>query len=191
MIEKSKTLRKPADNPVLIEVIVPSANKKFNEWIELYNPTAGTIDLSGWTITTKAGTYTFPGAPGSGTTTIGAGQFLVIDNNDFGNNYLKNSEDNVALKDANGIIIDQTGYKGIADGKSWARYKAPGGSDGFDTDQDSDWYKENNPTRGSSNNVMIPEFQTLLLPLGIILLMFILIRKPKYSEKRKIRSDEY
>jgi hypothetical protein len=49
---------------VLLNEIFP--NNMHFEWIELYNPTAGTVDVGGWTIQTKGGgkggskSYTFP-----------------------------------------------------------------------------------------------------------------------------------
>jgi hypothetical protein len=164
---------------VVLNEIFP--NKKSNEWIELYNPTGSTIDLSGWTITTSAGTYTFPGAPGSNTVTIGPGAFLVLDNTDFGNNFLKNS-DSVILRDPSNNNIDQTTFVGVSKDKSWSRYKDPSGSDGYDTDQDSDWYKEPNPTKGASNSTTIPEYELLILPLGIVLLMMFIIHKRKSTK---------
>ncbi|MCK5559232.1 MAG: lamin tail domain-containing protein, partial [Thermoplasmata archaeon] len=176
--------RNPQGTNVVINEIFP--DQKNTEWIELYNPTASTIDLSGWTITTSAGTYTFPGAPGSSTVTIGPGQFLVLDNTDFGNSYLKNSEDSVVLRDPNNIIIDQTTYRGVSKDKSWARYKDPTGADGFDTDQDSDWYKDNNPTKGASNSTTIPEYQNLFLPLIIILAVAIFSRRYKLRKRKSM-----
>ena len=171
--------RNPQGTNVVLNEIFP--DQKTNEWIELYNPTTSTIDLSGWTITTSAGTYTFPGAPNSGTVTIGPGQFLVLDNTDFGNNFLKNS-DTVILRDSSNNNIDQTSYRGVSKDRSWARYKDPTGADGYDTDQDSDWYKENNPTKGASNTTTIPEYDIILLPLGILLLMMFVIYRRKSTK---------
>jgi hypothetical protein len=180
--------RNPAGTNVVINEIFP--DKKSGEWIELYNPTGGTIDLSGWTITTSAGSYTFPGTPGSATVTIGPGQFLIIDNTDFGDSFLKNKEDDITLSDYNSNPVDFTNYKGVPDGQSWARYRAPDGSDGWDTDQPGNWYKEPNPTKGSSNNVMIPEYELLLLPLGIVLLLMYVLTKRKNLNEKSTKSEK-
>jgi hypothetical protein len=171
--------RNPQGTDVVINEIYPG--KKDNEWIELYNPTSGTIDISGWSITTLKGFYTFPGAPGSSTTTLGPGQFLVIDNTDFGNDFLKAS-DTVILQNATSVIIDQTTYKGIANGQSWARF-AP---NGFDTDQDSDWYKETTPTMGTSNTTLIPEYDYLFLPLLFLSILCLSLKRKHKRNKRNL-----
>jgi hypothetical protein len=159
-------------------------DKKINEWIELYNPTSSAIDLSGWSITSNKGTYTFPGTPGSGTVIIGAGQFLVIDNTDFGDDFFKNTDDSVILRDPSSTIIDQTSYKGVSNGQSWARYQTPGGSDGYDTDSETDWYKETTPTQGGSNTTMIPEYQNIFLPLFFILILVMCVKRSKKRFKQ-------
>jgi hypothetical protein len=100
------------------------------EWIELYNTTGGTVDLSGWYISddnvypaTGEGACTLP--PG---TTIGSGEYLIVnlwDNVNFGNwqmpqdiavvdavvsatGALGNGGDNIALYDSatDGTLMD-------------------------------------------------------------------------------------
>lgn len=44
-----------------------------NQWVELYNGTSGTVDLSGWTLQSGGSQSMFPNG-----TTISAGQFLVL-----------------------------------------------------------------------------------------------------------------
>jgi hypothetical protein len=81
----------PATNALLSNVLINEAllaneftigddsiPSKAEDWVELYNPTNTTIDLSGWFLSDSAGNsgrmkWTIP--PG---TTIGSGQFLVI-----------------------------------------------------------------------------------------------------------------
>jgi len=57
------------------------------EFIELWNRTGAPVDISGWVLRGREGvgtsinpTYTFAGAPGSGTTMIAPGQYLLVSN---------------------------------------------------------------------------------------------------------------
>ena len=132
------------------------------EWIELYNPTSSTVDLSGWTLSDNTKTYTIPSG-----TIINPGSYLVIarNKNGFFNLYgfypdisglnlnLGNRGDQVILKDPNGQEIDFVAWEGYVTG--WD-ITAPTGSSiernpsSVDTDSVSDWtVTSNNGNPGS------------------------------------------
>jgi hypothetical protein len=114
-------------------------------------------------------------------TKIGPGGFLVVDNTDFGPDFLMYKMQLIELQDANGKVVDKTTYNKIKDGWSWARL-APG----WDTDSKNDWYIDTDPsTCGSQNSQSIPEYQDLLLPLGIVVFLVLIVRKTKRSGKSK------
>ncbi len=71
----SATTPVPSLNHIVIsEVFYDTPGKDSQEeWIELYNPTGVTVDLSGWTISDNRGTYTFASG-----ISIGPGSFLIL-----------------------------------------------------------------------------------------------------------------
>ncbi|MGI9241084.1 MAG: lamin tail domain-containing protein, partial [Verrucomicrobiales bacterium] len=96
-----------------------------DEWIELHNPTATTIDLSGYQFDNGI-EFTFPAV------SIPAGGYLVVaaDVVEFGANFpavtnvvgpwigkLRNSGERIALRDASGDLVDEIDY---ADEGDWA-----------------------------------------------------------------------
>lgn len=97
------------------------------EWIELYNNSDETIDLSGWKIKDEV-SYEFPQG-----TTIDAGEYIVIANNaiDLAIKYpdirivgeydgrLSNKTERIVLVDENKNIADEVQYY---DGKPWPDY---------------------------------------------------------------------
>ncbi len=89
---------------VLINELLPAPTSGNKEWIELYNNTDKSIDLSGWLLLNKEGskysTTTLSGI-------IDPDDFFVIENI-IGN--LNNSGDEIILKDYSGKIISQTSY---------------------------------------------------------------------------------
>jgi beta-lactamase superfamily II metal-dependent hydrolase len=81
----------------------PSGQDSGNEWVELYNPTEQTIDISEWSLATTSGeveNYIIPQG-----TTIGPNNHLIIM---FTAQFLDNSNESVVLKDNLGNKIDQT-----------------------------------------------------------------------------------
>ena len=104
------------------------------EWIELYNKSAGPVSLTGWKL---GGGVGFAFAPG---TTIPAGGYLVVSNNPAAllakfpgitvvgpmTGSLSNSDDLVVIEDASGNPVDEVRY---FDGGRWdARADGGGGS---------------------------------------------------------------
>ena len=117
-------------------------SKSILQWVELYNPTSQPVNIGGWTIGATTGlrnAYTI-----STGTNIQSGQFLTYT---YGPSWFPHIGTVVQLKDANGIVIDQTPplYDQQNDFNSWQRI-----ADGFNTNSTSDWTFKI-ATTGSSN----------------------------------------
>ncbi len=64
----------PRKEPVISEVMYdPAGTESAEEWVEIYNPTAAAIDLTGWSLADNAGSWTFPDG-----TILGAGETLTV-----------------------------------------------------------------------------------------------------------------
>ncbi len=122
-------------NAIQITEIVYNSPSTDWEWVELYNPTASAIDISGYTIIDAYPNTmtTFPGSTSISATSYftvvvsggGTAQFSA-DYDPGAGNYvggLNNGGDSVILKDASGNIVDQVDYD---DGSPWPT--DPGGS---------------------------------------------------------------
>jgi len=99
-----------------------------NDRIELYNPTSGTVDLTGWVICDGDAYATL-----IGTLSIAPGGFLVLEetvhwiNMDFG------SSDVAYLFDASGVRLDQVGWTGETENDCFSRSPMGAGpNDGYD-----------------------------------------------------------
>ncbi len=117
-----------------------------SEWVELYNPTQSTIDLSGWTIsstTLHVKTMTIPQG-----TTIMPGQFLTYS---YDLLWFSNTGEYVLLSNADGDAVDKTPplYDSKDDSDSWQRIY-----DGYGNSGIQDW-KFTTPTTGSSNGKLV------------------------------------
>jgi uncharacterized repeat protein (TIGR01451 family) len=142
--------KSPAGDNVVLNEISPIGSP---EWVELCNPTASSIDLSGWTIQRKQGggwvtVYTFGagasiGAWGSGT------EYLTVD---LAANSLPDNGGTVILVDATATEVDRSVYPKMNAGESWARYKDPATGKPVDTDNKKDWYKSSSPSKGAPND---------------------------------------
>lgn len=82
------------------------------EWIEIYNPSTTTINLTGWEL------YDGVGLIASPTSTIEALDFFVIE---LSSNKLNNGGDSVILKNSSSTIIDSISYEEVEKGNSIAR----------------------------------------------------------------------
>ena len=138
-------------------------NENEEEWIELYNSTSETVDLSSWTIVDNNGTgwtYTFPSG-----TSIAPGTYLTVARNSagftalygyeadlYGNlPYLNNGGDSLILYDSSNNEVDAVAWEGgagagVPDG--WGSTSNPWASAGstivridptVDTDTYTDW----------------------------------------------------
>lgn len=133
------------ENVVINEIdINPPGNdsQSVSEWIELYNPTDIAIDIGGWAIastTVLKQTMIIPQG-----TIIQPESFLTYS---YKSVWFTDVSERVELRDANGVVIDQTQtITDIAnDFTSWQRIY-----DGFDTDSANDWKFEKS-NAGSSN----------------------------------------
>ncbi|NOZ72442.1 MAG: hypothetical protein GXP38_11120 [Chloroflexi bacterium] len=115
------------------------------EAVELYNPTANDVDVSGWSIdgsTINAGQI------------VPAGGYLVLSDANTSGIGISNAGEVLELVDANGVIIDQVAY-GSAGGAPKPFYNTSTGRapDGTDTDNDAaDFNWTASPTLGAAND---------------------------------------
>lgn len=149
------------------------------EWIELYNNAASTIDIGGWTITDNNGTgasYTFPAG-----TTIAAGTYFTVAANSSGFNalygydadvygtlpFLNNDGDTLILTNGSAEEVDAVAWEGGASAGiplDWGSTTAPTVSTGgtivrtnptTDSNTYTDWGTASNngdpQTQGGSN----------------------------------------
>ena len=99
---------------LVISEVYPSPNTGEREWVELYNATAGTIDLTNWTMLEGGGSTT------NLTGEISPGEYLV-----FYKSSLNNAGDLITLKDATAQVIDEVSYGDWDDGFSADNASAP------------------------------------------------------------------
>ncbi|MGH2541583.1 MAG: lamin tail domain-containing protein, partial [Ardenticatenaceae bacterium] len=108
-----------------------------DEWIELYNPGTGTVDLAGWqlddTATGGSAPFTFPSGA-----QIEAGDFLLIFRQQSGI-ALDDDGDDVRLLRPDGTIQVYASYSHANDDASWAR------------DINGVWHHDWSPTPGAPN----------------------------------------
>src|SRR3970040_585052 len=143
-----------ADHVVINEIdINPPGDdsKSVSEWVELYNPTDTAVDIGGWAIastTVLKKTMKIPVG-----TIIEPNRFLTYS---YQNVWFTDVSETVQLRNADGIVIDQT--PSISDLKndftSWQRIY-----DGVDTDSSSDWKFEFS-NAGSTNGKFTTETET-------------------------------
>jgi len=147
----------PTDHVVFSEVFYDTpGDESDEEWIELYNPTEESVDLSGLTINDNSGTYTIPDG-----ITIADEEYLVIARNEtaFEDLYgfspdlsglslgLNNGGDYLRLKDST-EEIDMVAWENYVDGwdldadESESIQRDPSHKD---TDTDNDWIINDDP----------------------------------------------
>ncbi len=138
-------------------------DENVEEWLELFNPTGSTVDISGWKIIDNNGTgftYTFPAGasilPGTYLTVArDSGGFTALygyDADYYGNlPYLNNGGDTLILYDASDTEIDAVAWEGGASQGvpvDWGSTSDPAASAGstifrvnssVDTDSFADW----------------------------------------------------
>lgn len=106
---------------IVINELYPNAATGQTEWIELYNPTPQTIDISAAYIDDIASGGGAPIQIPSGTV-IAAGGYWTLDTN----NYFNNSGDDARLLLSDGsTVVDSYTYTSSAKNKSW--YRTPDG----------------------------------------------------------------
>jgi beta-lactamase superfamily II metal-dependent hydrolase len=123
---------------VVVNEILPAPSGG-TEWVELYNTTAGSLDLGGCFLDDIADGGGSPYEIPAGTT-IAAGGFWTVDFS----SYYNNSGDDVRLLKADGAtILDSYSYPSTGYDVSW--YRSPDGG-AWATSTDA------TPTKGASNN---------------------------------------
>ena len=138
----------------------------FDEWVELYNPTDSSVDISGWRISTAHG-RTVTVTIAEGTILQPKGRCVVMNiqprsscNAPTGNaQWLDDGDESVVLRDSAGDDVDRTPLlsDSFNDDRSWQRYP-----DGKDTDSSADWPF----ARSTKLTINIPEF-----PVGTLVLV--------------------
>lgn len=139
-----------------------------NEWIEIYNSSTGTIDLSGWIVQDAGASDVLPSG-----TTLASGKFMVIAASSTAKNYwsiptdakfvsldgkigdgLSNTADFIRLRNTTNTIVDAASWGTdttafnpslilVPEGFSLVRFSLAG-----DTDSASDWTSRSAPTPG-------------------------------------------
>ena len=140
---------------IVINEFVANPTDGESEWIELYNFSTSSIDLTGWTLNDGVGKIASP------TSTVEASSFVVIK---LSSSKLNNGGDMIVLKNLQDEIVDKVSYGDWDDGNksdnapdhekgnSVARI-----SDGQDTESDQNDFKETTTiTKGLENIVTIP-----------------------------------
>ena len=139
-----------ADHVVINEVdINPPGDdsKSISEWVEIYNPTDSTIDLSGWEIastTVLKKTLTL-----SSGTMIEPGEFLKFS---YTSIWFTDSNESIELRDENGVVVDKTPmFSDLAnDFSSWQRLY-----DGYVLNNSVGDWKFVSSTAGSTNGKLV------------------------------------
>jgi len=134
-------------------VVINEFLVKGTEWIELYNTTNSTVDISNWTVSSQYGgnagplSYTIP--PG---TSLPPGGYYSFNT---GADRLSNDGDVITLDEPGGLApVDRVGY-GIYGGAPIppTGYSCARTPNGWDTDDDArDWNLDNTSTRGAAND---------------------------------------
>ena len=134
-----------ADHVVINELDTNPAgddSRTASEWIELYNPTAESVDIGGWGVASTAGAKKTMVIPAG--TEIRPGQFLIYSYQPI---WFADTSDSVELRDSGGATVDGTPVIADVEGdsRSWQRIY-----DALDSDSGPDW-SFGAPSAGSSN----------------------------------------
>ena len=121
------------------------------EYVELYNPTSQSIDISGWSLIPSATWKKYVIAPN---TIIEPQKFLSFSHH---NSWFINFGDVISLANSSDKLIDKTPLliDNVGDAKSWQR-----STDGLDTNSVSDW-ESKTMTPNSSNGKFIETNETI------------------------------
>jgi len=136
----------PQVSNVYLNEVYASGATAGEDWIELYNNTASTFTLAGWTLVYDQGSIDLPGPE----VTVWTG--AAVDRSSVSAAFLAAPSSNlnggqsyhVILKDAGGTVIDRVQWPALSSGRSFARI-TDGNADYFDVDP--------TPTPGYANAI--------------------------------------
>ncbi|GGE30135.1 hypothetical protein GCM10011571_35410 [Marinithermofilum abyssi] len=121
---------------LVINEVLPANQSYPHEFVEIYNGSSQTVDLSGYVIDDivggGSGPYTIPNG-----TTLAPGKYYVWTTS----SYFNNTGDDVTLLDPSGNIVDQYSYTNSGYDVSW--YRSPNGGSWANT--------QSSPTEGTAN----------------------------------------
>ena len=140
----------PDSNSVVInEVEINPLNG--SEFVELYNPTSQSIDISGWSLTPSMTWKQYEIVPN---TIIESKSFAAFS---YHSSWFKDFGDTISLTNSSGDLIDQTPLliDQNNDANTWQR-----NTDGLDTNSISDW-KLKTMTPKSSNGMIVETDETI------------------------------
>lgn len=140
---------------ILINELLFDPNSGEKEWIELYNASTSTVDLTGWTLHDGVGQIAAP------TSSLAVGGYFVVE---LSSSKLNNSGDQITLKNSIGEIIDQIGYGDFNDGNKTdnAPVVAKGntlariGTSQNTGNDKNDFTETTTPTLGGANAITAP-----------------------------------
>ncbi|CAK0845069.1 unnamed protein product [Prorocentrum cordatum] len=126
--------------PLVINEVVPDPSGSGKEWVEVYNPTSNSMDVSGWKLVEKTGS-----AGRWVSSTIPACSYAIVE---FSRK-LNNGGDALTLIDESGSTVDVFKYTSSVIGKSWAR-QPDGGAWGLEPQSPS--RSKQNPAAPSADD---------------------------------------
>lgn len=119
------------EGAVVINEVVPNPVEPGVDWIELFNPGATAVDLSGWTMTDDDPLHVYELPPGS---VLGAGEYLLLSKDEPGSfDFGLGADDAVFLYSPSSELQDfaDWGEGDAIEGTSWGRF--PNGTGPFGT----------------------------------------------------------
>jgi PKD repeat protein len=147
--EETTVKKSAADEPIINELLPdPVGPDDLAEFIELFNPNDNEIDLSGWRLNTKLGSFEFKA---SGNTSIKANGYLTL-RRTLTRLPLSNLDDTIKLYSSAGKLIDSVKYKKPAVGNSYC------------LDDDDKWQWCRRPTPGAKNYYNAPPRLEVIFP---------------------------
>ncbi len=122
----------------------------YSDWLELYNGSNQSVDLTGYTISDEGATWTIPhgSIPAKGYLVIWASdKDKVASDGQFHTNFkLTSSGETVTLKNVDGTIVDSVVFPALADDYSYSRV----------TDGAAEFAVTTNATPNKTNSTVIP-----------------------------------
>lgn len=148
------------------------AGSALDEWIEIYNPTTSSVDISGWSISDNTATDVLPSVspvlpngyalikPNGGSATASGSTILVqLSDTQIGGS-LAQGGDEITLRNTGSLEIDKMSYgSNLSADFPTPLPTPPAGSsfsripNGTDTNSNTDWQLDSSPTIGTVNSL--------------------------------------